>query len=404
MAQKYYNSAATAKLLGKSVDEIRKMLERRELHGYRDGADWKFKVEDIDALAKQQPPKRSADEAGGDVLLSEVELGQSDPGLSGTVIGINEAGRPAAESDIRLAESDIQLGESKTPFPVKKKTDDSKAPFEELDLTLEEDLTLEDSTLALDGKLPAGGGHHGEDVVGGSSVVDVAGKGLEDDELVLGGSATGSDVTIGGDSGISLIDPSDSGLSLETPLNLGAVAEDSLELGEDDMLATSETADEGAATQLRTDNDFLLTPLEDTADAEESESGSQVIALDTEGDEEATMIGAGVSMAAMLDEDLSAQPALEMGISAPLAGAPLFGGRPGTLAEGAPLMHPGAALLEAPYSGWQIAGLAVCAALLMLCGMMMYDLLRTMWSEQSAGPYSINSWLMDTILGWIEGK
>ena len=151
--------------------------------------------------------------------------------------------------------------------------------------------------------------------------MDVGGKGLEDDELVLGGSGKGSDVTIGGDSGISLVDPSDSGLSLETPLNLGAVAEESLELGEDDMLATSETADEGAATQLKTDDDFLLTPLEETTDAEESESGSQVIALDTEGDEGATMVGAaaGVSMAAMLDEDLSAQPGLEMGISAPLA-------------------------------------------------------------------------------------
>ncbi len=409
MAQKYYNSAETAKLLGKSVDEIKKMLERRELHGYRDGADWKFKVEDIDALAKQQP-KRPAEEAGGDVLLSEVELGQSDPGLSGTVIGISEAGRPTPESDIRLAESDIQLGDSKTPIPSRtpipsktpipgrKKTDDSKAPFEELDLTLEEDLTLEDSTLALDGKPPAG--------PGGSSVVDVAGKGLEDDELVLGGSGKGSDVTIGGDSGISLVDPSDSGLSLETPLNLGAVAEESLELGEDDMLTTSETADEGAATQLKTDDDFLLTPLEETTGAEESESGSQVIALDTEGDEGATMVGAaaGVSMAAMLDEDLSTQPGLEMGISSPLAGAPVLGGSPGALAEGAVLMQPAGAMLEPPYSGWQIAGLAICAVLLMLCGMMMYDLLRTMWSEQSAGPYSINSWLMDTILGWIEGK
>ena len=118
MAQKYYNSAETAKLLGRSVDEIKKMLERRELHGYRDGADWKFKVEDIDALAKQQP-KPAADEAGGDVLLSEVELGQSDPGLSGTVIGISEAGRPTPESDIRLADSDIQLGDS-NPLPARR--------------------------------------------------------------------------------------------------------------------------------------------------------------------------------------------------------------------------------------------------------------------------------------------
>ena len=36
-------------------------------------------------------------------------------------------------------------------------------------------------------------------------------------------------------------------------------------------------------TQLKTDDDFLLTPLEEAADTDDSESGSQVIALDTEG-------------------------------------------------------------------------------------------------------------------------
>ena len=83
---------------------------------------------------------------------------------------------------------------------------------------------------------------------GGSSVIDLS-KSPSDDELVLGGSSGGgSDVTLGGDSGISLVDPSDSGLSLETPLNLGPVTEESLELGEDDMLTTTETVGEELAT------------------------------------------------------------------------------------------------------------------------------------------------------------
>ena len=34
--------------------------------------------------------------------------------------------------------------------------------------------------------------------------------------------------------------------------------------------------------------------------------------------------------------------------------------------------------------------------------MMMYDNLRNMWSWD--GPYSVNSWLMDTIVGLFEGK
>ena len=86
-------------------------------------------------------------------------------------------------------------------------------------------------------------------------------------------------------------------------------------------------------------------------------------------------------MAAMLDEDLGASRRLDMGMGAPLAGARrCWALQPGGLSEGVPLMQPAAALPEAPYTGWQIAGLAVCAVLLMLCGMMMYDLLRNMWS------------------------
>ncbi len=395
MAQKYYNTAETAKLLGKSEEDVKKMLERRELHGYRDGADWKFKAENIDKLAGDSLPESGAEE-GGDVLLSDAELGQSDTGLSGTVIGLNSGAQVVPDSDIRLAGSDADAAEegakpadekkkAKTPKP----TADSKAEkFEELDLS------LDDSTQMLESK-PASGGE--------SSFIDLGdSKTLEDDNLVLGGgSSKGSDVTIGGDSGISLVDPSDSGFSLETPVSLGA-AEESLELGEDDMLSAGEgaagpaAAEQGAA-ELQTDDEFQLTPLEEVSDAEESESGSQVIALDTEGDESGTMVGAGSSMAAMLDEDVSAQSPLGFETPAGGEGAPVLGGQPASMAEGAALTHPSA--FEPPYTGWQIAGLAVCVLILMFCGMMMFDLLRNMWSWNEA--FTINSQLMDTIIGWI---
>src|SRR5690606_36717664 len=104
--------------------------------------------------------------------------------------------------------------------------------------------------------------------------------GLDDDELVLG-SGAGSDVTLGaGDSGINLGNPSDSGLSLEEPLELsGGSGAESLELGEDEMLDLDKSM--GGS-----DDDFMLTPVEDGLD-EESDSGSQVIALDSEDFEDA---------------------------------------------------------------------------------------------------------------------
>ena len=61
MAQKYYNVKEAAKLLGVSEEQVRKMQEQRELYGYRDGADWKFKAEDIEthrrrAQGRPAPP------------------------------------------------------------------------------------------------------------------------------------------------------------------------------------------------------------------------------------------------------------------------------------------------------------------------------------------------------------
>ncbi len=51
MAQKYYNVKETAQIFGITEEAVRQMLERREIYGYRDGADWKFKTEDIERMA-----------------------------------------------------------------------------------------------------------------------------------------------------------------------------------------------------------------------------------------------------------------------------------------------------------------------------------------------------------------
>ena len=411
MVQKYYNSAETAKVLDINSDDVKKMMERRELHGYRDGADWKFKVEDIDRLAQERQAEQPAvleteagEDQGGDVLLSEVALGQPAMGSSGTVIAMDAPGAEAAKSDLSLVDSGIALADSgitladESPTPVAQKPDDAEvksAPVEEMNLTLDEDLG-EDSSGTLRSMTAAG---PAPEV--GSSAIDLSGKGLEDDDLVLGGSGIGSDVSIGGDSGISLVDPADTGISLERPLDLGGASAESLELGDGDLLGAGESGGETAAG-LKTDDDFLLTPMEEAADTDDSSSGSQVIALDTEGEEQPGMLGgeSSSSMAAMLDEDITAQPSLDMGLGSPMAAAPMLGPQPTALAETAPAMQ--AAAFEAQYSRWQIAGLAVCAVLLLLCGMMMYDNLRNMWSWD--GPYSVNSWLMDTILGLFEGK
>jgi len=394
MAQKYYSSHEAAEVLSVSLEEIRQMLERRELHGYRDGADWKFKVEEIDRLVQERGTP-SAEPSGeqDNVLLSEVELGQSGPGSSGTVIGMEQkaapdGAAPLSDSDLKLAGSNVKLDEAPKPAAAKPDLDSQVTQFEELDLTLDEDLTLEGSSVTGESK-PAPAKPSGD------SAVDLSGKTLDDDDVVLGGGGTGSDITIGGDSGISLVDAADSGLSLEEPPPSLGTAEESLELGEDDLALAS---DEGP-TALKADDEFLLTPLEETADAEESESGSQVIALDTEGDESPTQIagGAGPAMPALLDEDLGAEaaPGLAAAPLGTVGGVPIGAGLPaGTVVE------PSAALPEAPYTTLNIVSLAFCAVLLLFCGMFMYDLARNMWSWEA--PYGVSRSMMDTILNWFE--
>ena len=412
MVQKYYTRKEASELLGISEADVKQLQDERKIYGYRDGTDWKYKVEDIDGLPKDQLPSTSDEPLAepeeaepSDVLLSEVELGQSESGASGTVIGMDSVDK-ALESDIQLSESsDLQLAESDIGLasdaePPKDEIGSKVSEFEELDLTLEQDLTLEDSQLA---SIPVEDGGSGSDI-------DLSGAELDDDDLVLGGSGTGSDITIGGDSGISLVDPADSGISLEEPLDLTGSGEESLELGEDDMISlTDDAPDLDAPTELKTDDDFLLTPLEDMGDEEDSESGSQVIALDdAEGDEAAALspamdMDAGGGMAAMLEEDLGAQPTDMMGAGLGMdvgAGAGMAAG-PGAMTQGAPLYDSTMTLPEAPYSIWNILGLSLCAIFLVLCGMMMFDLMRNMWSW--SGPYDLNSSMMDSLvdmIGW----
>ena len=389
MAQKYYNVKETATIFGIEEEAVRQMLERREVYGYRDGADWKFKAEDIERMAADRKSNAAPPhvEDTDEVLLSEVELGQSGLGTSGTVIGMETA--PHGESDIQLAGSDIGVtSQSATPPIAKAKSDSKAGKFEDLDLGLADDLSLAESSIGVDAaKKPT------SESPTGSSALTIDAEPADDDEAVIGGGSSGSGITLTGDSGISLVDPADSGLSLEEPLELGGSgADESLELGEEDILQLAESSKSHSG--LKADDDFLLTPTEEAAEPDESESGSQVIALDTEG-EEAGLAGQGV--ASLFGAEGIGDQAMDLGAGMALsqAGEPVF-----SAAEGAAIASPGAFLPEAPYTTWNMVLLGVCLFLLLLCGAMVYDLLRNMWSWNSAG--SVNTWLMDTIVGLFE--
>jgi hypothetical protein len=369
------------------------------------------------------------DISGGDddeiVLLSEVELGASGESTSSTIIG---QGKPAKmplsdESDLKLGDSAIGSGDGSDVKLAGGSDINVLGSGSELPLGLSESATVLKSTANSDlglqsdvkligglGGSGSGFGDSGLSLASGDSGLSLAagdsGLSLVDDDLGLatepskssggsslnlsededvlgGGSGSGSDITHRpSDSGILLIDPSDSGLSLDKPFDLGA--------GSDPSMQTSDfVADTGDLGELRADDDFLLTPLEEAGE-DESDSGSQVIMLETEGefdDATATLLASqvpGLGAGSMLEEE---SPLGGMGDAS-------AGGRvPAGAAGGAPMMMI-PAKAETPFSALQVLGLAACTIAVAMCGIMLHDVVRNMWSWDNS--YSVNSALMNT--------
>lgn len=441
MALKLISSEEAAKILGVSAEKLTEMRQQQKIFGYRDGSNWKFKEQDIVRLAeelKQQPADEApADEDSGEimdlplaldedegaevVLLSEHELGESEPSTSSTIIG-RPGSQSAEESDIRIItdedreneaaagssgvrlvasqdptkpDSDVKLVAEETAGPPLADDDDSEMLLNVTqsgdeggsDISLADDaleLSLDDD-LQLDFDDPSKSGGHA----------------LSDSSVKLGAEREGrdsgsSDITLSAaDSGISLGSLSDSGLSLEEPLDLAGAGEDeSLELGADDMLSLADDSDSAEVREIQVDDDFLLTPLEEMAD--EESSGSQVIALDSDSDFSDAALGQDDGgMGPMLEED---DAVIEDFEAAPAAGAGLAGA--GAATATAPAGVVTAARGEPPYTALNVLSLGLCAFLLALTGMMMVDLLRNMWSWDT--PYAINSSIMDFVLGFFE--
>ncbi len=439
MARKLIDQEEAARLLGVSVEEVNKMRDRRELFPYRDGDQWKYKPEDIERAIQDRaagggssihvgPTAGLPGEGVDSILLSEKELGQSADSTSSTIIGKGSPHGPVTESDIRLADdplaSDVKLAagssgigsdvklvfggsDIKAGSGAKKGSDVKKTEASALDdLKLEpagssksgsksgasdllrfadDEIQLEMSGPGSSSKKRKGSGSDPKKAGGSGSAKTID---LGDDDVLS--MKPGSDITRGAaDSGIHLIDPKDSGLSLEEPLVLGGSGKEMLELGEADVISLEETADMEGATQLKSDEDFLLTPVQETS-SDEADSGSQVIALDS--DEEMSsgaFTPASSGMVAMLEEDTGAEGMVGMP-----AGGALSAGTALATTPSVP---------EAPYSIWNVIGMLCCILLLMLTGMVMHDLVRNIWKWD--GVSQVNSSIFDGIektVGWMD--
>ncbi len=390
MPQEYYTVEKAAEILGMTPAEVNQLRERNQIRAFRDGANWKFPIEEVHRLAQQR--REQAQPSQPEEL--ELELGGPMDEEAQTVYAPTTP-PPSEASDVELG-SEQAGGEEEPELQLVDDSDVLQPPAEpagqpeELQLHEEEEISLADSGVPLAAEKPPSNGS-------GGAALNLADEEAEDDDLVLGGSGSGSgsDVTIGQDSGISLVDPHDSGLSLEEPVELGGLDDDSLALGEDDMLTLAEEADTESPTQLQAEEEFRLSTDEELPVEEESESASQMIPLDMESGDEPTEAFPAPEVAApggMFEEAPAAAP----GAAAPVEMAPAAGPVAQPTAE---LGAAAATLPEAPFGTLAMVGLIGSALILVLAGMMTVDLLRNMWSWN--GTVELNSWLMDQILNLL---
>jgi len=154
MAGKLLPLSEAASLLGVTPEELNELRLSQEIYGYRDGSSWKFKSDDVERLREERAAAKDGPLTGGDdddfmgmlsgpsfdaeipeepvakkpkpaepakvehakvededegdlVLLSEVELGESGPSTSSTVIGQSANASNPADSDLHLGGSGI---------------------------------------------------------------------------------------------------------------------------------------------------------------------------------------------------------------------------------------------------------------------------------------------------------
>ena len=306
-----------AKRLGVSADELVEMRSRGDIFGYRDGASWKFKPEEIERVAGElMGDALDEDPAGSSILVSESDLGAAGSKL-GSTIG----------SDIKLADDD-DLGSDVSLVPDPESGSDVKLVAGRPGKS-PSGLNLDDDELSLSGGSHVIGG--GSDIKPGSSNrligsdLKLAADDDDDDELSLqaddddlmisgsglgsgivaggsgvaaGGSGTGSDIEIGSDIGLSLGEGSDvlAGLSPVTKPSRGGSSGKDLSLSDDDDLVL------GAGSDLALGNDSginLMSPSDSGISLEDEPldlAGSGISGLDlaAEGSDAGSGVGSAV--------------------------------------------------------------------------------------------------------------
>jgi len=426
MADNFHTLDEAAKLLNVTPEQLGEMRDNGEIRGFRDGSTWKFKTSEVQKLIDQSSAGSDSSDLGfEDEGDDEVTMLGESPDLAAMLDSIDDDDDSESSAELGAAAS-LLVNDSSSSASV---IGDSESDSQESDLQLADDSSasaddahvLDDSELLLQQEGGTGEieiNQQEDDFAFDSSELDDSSAdmdlsdddfALSDDDLVLSNSdsAGNSDITLGsGDSGINLTSPSDSGISLdEEPMELAGGSSSALGLPEEDsgLSLGDDLSDSEDFADLQKDDEFLLSP-SDEGFGDSSDSGSQVIALsDSQAFDEdaATMIADRMfeedplDAGMLLEEENPMDAGEAMGLGDEMDPT-LAGTAVGFQQE---VLAPIQAV-EAPYSVWNLMGLSCVLILLVLTGISMTDVVRSMWSWQE--PYEVSNSVMNMFVSLYE--
>ena len=303
MAGKFLSLEEAARHLGVTIDEINRLVDRKKLFPMRDGANVKFKLDDIDRVAADL-----ADEAPGDGSGLALDLDLSSPSLNaGSAVGSGLDDLVLGDAaDVTESIFGDDAGSAPSRTIVQPKGDDIAVGGEDFVIgdagsaLASSDLEIDSIIEASSPSLPQGGGSpSGTDsnVVGGSGTLSIdlgsgsigglsgpaaaalsgaigeSGLSLEGDlgasGMKLGGSGLdlgGSGIALGGSgvggSGVALGSGIGSGVGSGIDDVGGALGGDAFELG--DATTDDESASVVVATEDSGDSSFFGTVSDDS--------------------------------------------------------------------------------------------------------------------------------------------
>ena len=399
MAGKFMSPEEAARLLGVSVDEVNRLVDRKKLFPMRDGATIKYKTDDVERLLRTLGEESGSGSGELDLDLPDLVLNDalaegpgkatdddqlvlddgaesifSTPAAKGsstsdTGVGIG-SGASKSNSGLSLSSPGLSLS---SPGLSHSSPGLSGADLVLADSVLGDDLESDD--LAIESIVGAS-----SPSLGGSGISKASGSG--DLTIELSGissassAASKSDSGIAGLSGPGLSGPGLGGLSGGLGSGLSGGLGSGVSLGDSSLadsgvdLGSAASAAKGAPSA----DDFEL-----GGETTDDESASVVIASDSE---------AGDS--SFFGQTIGGQSSSFGGDDSSLGSA----GSAETLA------FPTQMLDEMSFSTWQIVGLVCCSLLLLFGGFIAYDLVRTIGSPEST---TLSNPLLNSlaeIFGW----